>query len=550
MNRLSRMLFCLTLLLAISSFAIKEGKSQEVKNYTIQVAASPYKLSVEEIQRELGLTEPPAMFFVGGRYKYKYKYYIGQFSTLEEAENKIGSLNLRDAFATRIPTGAAILSGFYQKPEPETVPADTVAALKTGPSPEQKLKEDLLALYALTIRKADSAFYINENYQEARNLYQRAAAILPEKAYPKDQIIEADKQLLIHHPQSFFKNMSVINLLIIIIVVVMILVLIVTLILRTQRKRLTKNKKNLKEEYQESVTGYLFGSSTVPPASLREADSSSKRQVLIDEIMQIYANLSGEIANKLRDLYLELGLENESVQKTKSSQWHVRAKGFRELAQMNVQAVRDEIERCLNSNNENLRMEAQLAMIRLNYEDPFGFLSKLKQPFTDWEQLQVYDMIKNNQVSIPDFTRWLDSPNKTVSLFCIRMIRAFRQKQSFARLGGLLDHPDREVRGEVYQTFGELENPDALGIMKNRFNTEDQANKLLIIKAMARIPDDSNIGFLRGILEPDNDLRIEAARALSKIDSFGVKGIESVLRRSDEDLQAVARHILDGKISK
>ena len=88
---------------------------------------------------------------------------------------------------------------------------------------------------------------------------------------------------------------------------------------------------------------------------------------------------------------------------------------------------------------------------------------------------------------------------------------------------------------------------ESLPKLRDKYITEDQNGKLLILQAMSKMPEEENIDFLQAVLEPSNALRLEAAEALSRIESFGVKGIETILRRSDDDLQAVARHILDSK---
>ena len=95
-------------------------------------------------------------------------------------------------------------------------------------------------------------------------------------------------------------------------------------------------------------------------------------------------------------------------------------------------------------------------MIRLNYEDPFAFLDKLVKPFTSWEQLHVYEMINRHQITVPDFGQWLNSRNETVVVFSIRMIRAFKQSESFEKLYPLLDHRNPEIREEAIVTLGEL----------------------------------------------------------------------------------------------
>jgi len=507
--------------------------------WTIQLAASKVFLQPDAVQRKAGIADEVRYFTKDGWYKY----ITGRFNSQEAAVARLNQLQV-NGFVTYELAARTVVAPATSEPAvtEQTVSGDTLSRLPVT-------AEDLNELYSQKIREANAAFD-REEWLVARKLYREALVLSPEKNLPKDKMDEIDSILKKENSKLIARNIPNITYLIVILIVVMILVLTITLILRTRRQRSQRREQSDRQSYQDSITEYLFDENARQPDNLRRADSPQKKQLLIDEIMQLYANLSGEISNRLRELYIDLGLDNESVQKTKSPQWHIRAKGFRELAQMNVKTVNDEIERCLNSPNDVLRMEAQLAMVRLNYEDPFSFLDKLDKAFTAWEQLHVYEMIQRYQIPVPDFTRWIHSRNLSIVVFCIRMIRAFKQADSIKTILPLLTHSNPEIREETIVTLGDLQNIEILPVLKERYNHESEDARVLIIKAMSKIPDESNIEFLRGILEPSNELRLEAADALARIESFGVRGIETILKRSDEDLQAVARHILDNKIQR
>lgn len=520
------------------------GVQARTKVYTIQIAASKDYIEPGYFNTKFGILDEVRYFRKDGWFKY----IIGTFRTNNEAAAVLPTL----AFS-------AFVTSYWDSllpPQQDPVPGDSTeiegdSAVLIAGSLSSNIPDSIRKIqYQARIREADSAFYTARDLVLARSLYYEAVLLDPVKNYPKDQILEIDRQISETHPVPLIRRLPVAIYAIMFFVVLMILVLSVVLSLRTRRRRLDKKRQQLKDEYQDAITEFLFTETDTVPDSLLRQDTTEKRQILIDEIMQLYTNLAGEIGEKLRKLYLDSGLDNESIRKVRSPQWHIRAKGFRELAEMNVQTVTDEIEKCLNCTNEILRMEAQLAMIRLNTQDPFVFLDKLKQPFTSWEQLHVYEIIQRYQIAPPDFSRWLDSPNETIIVFSIRMIRAFRQESAFPQLRALLQHPSYEIREETFITLGELGNPEALDLLKERFSHEEEPGKIEILKAIGKIPDDSNIEFLKGVLEPRSDLSLEAAEALVRIDSFGMKGIDNLLSSSDEDMQAIARHILDNKIHR
>jgi tetratricopeptide (TPR) repeat protein len=529
--------------------AEKPAQTTTEMRYRIQVAAEREFIDPEQIKNRKGLTNFDLDYhFLDGWYKYV----IGDFNTKEEAE-KARVDNAIPGFVVQAPVERVKAEPAQQieppvaeeieKPQ-ETLPIDTTKDVQYQDT--VKYEQTLASRYQLLIKLGDDAFSAGK-LPEAKEFYVQAKNLDPSNPYPQTRIIEIDRVLEDQKGQDMKKRIKTIIVISLIFVGVLMFALVLTLILRTRRKKREKQTEELRDDIQDSVTEYLFDENAEKPERMSSISGTRDKQVLIDEIMQLYSNLSGEISNRLRELYIDLGLDNESVRKTQSPQWHLRAKGFRELAQMNIKTVNDEIESCLNSENDVLRMEAQLAMVRLNYENPFSFLDRLEKPFTSWEQLHVYEMISRHQINVPDFYQWLSSRNETVVVFSIRMIRAFKQTENYKQLFPLLDHSNAEIREETIVTMGELQIIDTLPVLKNKYLEEDQNGKVLILQAMSNMPEEDNIDFLQSILEPSNALRLEAAEALARIESFGVKGIETILRRSDDDLQAVARHILDSK---
>lgn len=508
--------------------------------YRVQIAASYRELPVGYFENPpYNLLEPVDMMFRGGMFKYT----IGRYSSRSEALALSRSL-LFPSFVVRLAEKVSV--------QEEIIPiqaADTTRAYRAyADSIADAARTDSISrMYNGFIYVADSLFAIPD-YVRARIQYVRARQYKPMEPYPRDRINEID-EITRTRDKKWSERIPFLLYGIVIFVIILIVVLVIIIILRTKRDKKEAKKEEIKAEYQDTVTEYLFDEEKSGDISaLRSADTKEKKQILIDEIMQLYSNLSGEISNKLRELYFDLDLDNESVKKIHSDKWHVQAKGFRELAQMNVTMVNDEIEKCLNSPNNVLRMEAQLALIRLNYENPFGFLDKLQQSFTAWEQLHVYEMIKRHQISVPSFSKWLNSSNHTVIIFSIKMIRAFKQDDAYDKLIPLLKHENKEIRKETIISLGELRNEEILPLLKEMFNIESRETQMFILGAMGKIPRESNIEFLREILEPNNQLRMEAAEALANIEEFGTSGLERILAKSDEDLQEIARHILDNRI--
>ncbi len=178
----------------------------------------------------------------------------------------------------------------------------------------------------------------------------------------------------------------------------------------------------------------------------------------------------------------------------------------------------------------------------------FSVLENDEQDLSGWDQLRMLEMVKEGKVDPPDFSRWLNSDNSTIVAYCLRMIRFLKQEGAYKPVSSLLHHKKDEIRAEAIVTLGMLGNRDVLVLFRDKFDKETYTNRMLILRSMARIPDSSNIDFLKDLLRVSGNLQVEAAHALSAIESVGIEGVESTLKDLGISSEIIARHILINKL--
>ena len=350
----------------------------------------------------------------------------------------------------------------------------------------------------------------------------------------------------------FGKSFALVNALIITIfisIMTMIVLLMVILLNRTRMEKEEDLKQYLAETYQGMIIDYLFtGSSADKFRSI--ASDTYRRQALIDQMIDVSVNLKGDAEEKLCSLYLYLGLDRDSIKRAKDYRWHKKIKGFRELAFMNIKDANDAIYKALNSKNEILRMEAQIALVRLTDEDPFSFLFQLERPFSLWEQITLHELIIQHDLPVPEFSKFLKSSNPTVVMFALRMIREFRQKDAENDVRETLEHSSPEVRKLAVEVAGDLEMRSTLEVMKRMYKSQDYNTCLEIIKAMAKMPDPSLMGFLKLVLDKEDDvqLQIEATKAIENNGEEGVKTLVKLMKSEYKNYNIIVRHVLDRRI--
>lgn len=348
------------------------------------------------------------------------------------------------------------------------------------------------------------------------------------------------------------KSMALVNALIITIAICLITMLVLLVFILLNRKRLEKQEnliQYLKEKYQGLIIDYLFGNAR-PDDFKPIASDNYRRQVLIDQMIDVSENLKGDDEKKLFTLYKQLGLDRDSVRRAYDRRWHKKIKGFRELAFMNIKDANDAIFKALDSKNEILRMEAQIALVRLSDDNHFAFLSDLKRPFSLWEQITLHELIIQHDIPVPAFNQWLGSTNPTVVMFCLRMIREFKQKEAEDSIRELLHHRSPEVKQLAIQVAGDLDMRSTLEPMKKMYKDQEYKVGLEIIRSMGKMPDSSMLGFLKLVLDKEDDvqLQIEATKAIENNGEEGVRSLVKLMKSEYKNYNIIVRHVLDRRI--
>jgi len=350
----------------------------------------------------------------------------------------------------------------------------------------------------------------------------------------------------------FGKSFTLVNALIVTIIfsiTSMLCILVFILLNRNRMERREKLHQYLLEKYQSLIIDYLFGNSSAEDFRPIASDNY-RRQVLIDQMIDVSANLKGEESSKLFYLYRQLGLEKDSIDRAFDYRWHKKIKGFRELAFMNIHYANDAIYKALNSKNELLRMEAQIALVRLSDDNHFEFLSYLKRPFSLWEQITLHDLIIQHDLPRPAFRKWLTSTNSSVVLFSLKMIREFNQRDAEELLIYTLKHPSPEVRLLAVQVAGDMGIQSSLDVLKHMYKKENYKICLEIVKSMGKMPDLSMIGFLKLVLDKEDDvqLQIEATKAIENMGEVGVNTLQKLMESEYKNYSIIVKHVLDRRI--
>ena len=305
------------------------------------------------------------------------------------------------------------------------------------------------------------------------------------------------------------------------------------------------------DRYRDFITGWLYDEQTghIPETLMNEFKEKVYREVFTTEVLSLHTNLTGESAAKLVELYHLAGLKAYSIKKACHPFMHIKAKGFRELAQMEIKEGNAIISKYLNSRNTILCVEAQLAWIQLNPDNPLSFYDDPNAQLTEWGQLNSLIALRKIE-KIQDFGRWIGSLNKSVALVALKMSGIYKQFEHIDLVASRLSDPDSEIRHEAIITLGKMAIPSHNRALQDLFPKEELSNKTEIIHSLTMMSDIFNIPFFVDVLlnEKSVNLRILSAKGLVSLDPAGTNRLDSLFLESDPELKKIIIHAKDDRI--
>ncbi|MES2701257.1 MAG: HEAT repeat domain-containing protein [Bacteroidota bacterium] len=268
------------------------------------------------------------------------------------------------------------------------------------------------------------------------------------------------------------------------------------------------------------------------------------RQYIIDSLINTRKNISGAAAENIVSLYVSLGLKNDSLRKLHSMTWYRKSRGIYELYMMTQHDVLPEIAKLANSGSDAVRTEAQTALVGFKGFKGLSFLDTLTHPLNEWQQVKLLEQLnKLDPEEMEGLEQWLESQNEDVVLFALKLTDIFSQLHLHDAIVVRLGSANERLRAQAIKTLGRIANHGTPAVLKATYAAETMANKKNILRQLCSIGDDNDLPFLIEKLdEPDDALKLEAGRAITRCDSKGTALLEEIAN-SKEGLLPIFKQI-------
>jgi hypothetical protein len=332
---------------------------------------------------------------------------------------------------------------------------------------------------------------------------------------------------------EFFAQLSpLLRLMGIITIILAIVVLILTFYLRILRGQLRRNERNelkFKAEYDEMIIQYLLGeddSATSNEAQKRifeklngETTIKFKREILVSTLIDLHRNITGDLLDKLRNLYRDLGLAQYALKKLKNWHWSKIIQGINELSEMQNHEVDQEMVDFMSHKRIEVQAAVQLYRTHIFGFDGLIFLDNLPGNISEWQQIQLLESIRHSESqTVPDISGWLKSTNSSVVSFALKLAEIYNLLDVKDSLILLLKHKEINIRIKAIAVLAHLGIYECKDILKLNFERKEVIEQIAIVKTVAQLLDLDDESFFKRLTNHEAFvIRKEAIQAMTKI---------------------------------
>ena len=233
-------------------------------------------------------------------------------------------------------------------------------------------------------------------------------------------------------------------------------------------------------------------------------------QYLIDLMIRTQRSILGMNYIKLKSLFTQIPPYGASASKLNNKKWYIKARGIREIYEMDQSQYTRDLIKLRNDENIYVRREAQIGIVIFLGWKSLRFLPYLKRQMTLWQQIKIVEKL-NDLYPVPDLNhlrRAYNSDKPYANELIMRIIRKFNLTEDINYIIQFIDSPKFETReAAIYCISSFLLSEEQIKELKEKFyNISNIEQQLLLLKYIQRISMEIDLSFYKNLLYNGNDI--------------------------------------------
>jgi len=269
------------------------------------------------------------------------------------------------------------------------------------------------------------------------------------------------------------------------------------------------------------------------------------KKILNKELLSAKKNMSGAASLNLKKLYLMLQLDQYALKNLSSNKWHIKAKAIQDLGIMGLSEYLSKIYRQTNNRHELVRMEAQIAVIKLTGFEGLRFLDVVSYQINDWQQIKLLNELSLLPAqNFKGIENWLLSENDSVVIFALKLVKNFHRYELYNQVEACLNHSTAKIRGMAIAAIEKLYREDTSKMLLKRYLEEELSNRIAIAKTLQQIGGEDDIPVLISFLATEElEQKRTLVRTIATISENGLDHLNTLAEAGEPPLSLIIKQI-------
>jgi hypothetical protein len=284
----------------------------------------------------------------------------------------------------------------------------------------------------------------------------------------------------------------------------------------------------------ESELVEVFSNPDYQKILLQFKQRKSDRNLLICELAETSKKFRGSTMKNILWLFDKMDLEKQLIKNLSNKKWHKKAKAIQQLSYLQQKNSIQKIFSFTNHQNDLLRMEAQIAIVKMTGFEGLTFLNNVTYPVSEWQQLRLIEELSSHTATeLGNISEWLKSENLTVVNFALRLVEIYRQYDFYDKVAGCLSHQSMLICKSAVETISQISKESTADLLIAHYRGYDTFTQIKILKFLQVEGTENQLPFLLSFLNHrDDSYKLEAVKAIVNISKTGVEKIEKLIDKS------------------
>ncbi|PTN05959.1 HEAT repeat domain-containing protein [Mangrovibacterium marinum] len=263
----------------------------------------------------------------------------------------------------------------------------------------------------------------------------------------------------------------------------------------------------------------------------RFSEHNHRRRILINSIVDLREQLSGNTKKILLYIYLKLNLQKDAIRDLDSLFPRRVIRAITELNKMGYVLEDEQMQQLLTRKNKYIYHVARTYYFLYHSNFSIDVLVERGEKLSAWDEMELFSTISQlSEDSVPQFAQWItpQTPEDLVALSA-RLAVHFLQFDAACQMHQLLDTCSDWLKIRLINAIGKLMQAECeKGLIARYPNEENPEIKKEILKALGRTGGDLSPDFLVRAFLDETDFNLKKHAALSAFKSMPMAEIREL----------------------